>query len=341
VTSTIRDVARRAKVSVATVSRVIHKSPLVSEETRQKVMGVISDLDYTPNPIAQRLSLGRTLTVGVVLPFLTLPSFVERLRGVQNALSDSGYDLILYSVEIPEKVDGYLNKLSRRDRVDGVIIVSLQPSVAHIQRFQASNIPAVLLDATHPSLSRVNVDDVVGGYKATSHLIKLGHRRIGFLSDYLDNPFNFVAMRKRFQGYRQALSDAGLPFLPEFQREGELGGREAFQKAKELLSLSQAPTAIFAASDTHAIGVLKAAHELGIQVPGQLSIIGYDGIRDSEYLNLTTVAQPLFESGVESANLLLTTLIDPPTSPIELILPTELTLRGTTAPPLQLHQSLP
>ena len=331
--ATIRDVARRANVSVATVSRVINDSPLVSDGTRQKVLDIITELDYTPNPNAQRLSLGRTLTIGVILPFLTLPSFVERLRGVQNALADSGYDLILYSVESPQNIENYMRKLSRRDRIDGAIIISLQLSDAHVERFYSSDVPAVLLDAVHPRVSRVIVDDVAGGYKATRYLIGLGHRRIAFLSDYLENPFKFVAMRLRYQGYRQALAEASLPFVPEYHGQGELGGREAFQKAKNLLSLEHAPTAVFAASDTHAIGVLKAAHELGMPVPEQLSVIGYDGIRDAEYLDLTTVQQPLFDSGVESANILLASLVEPPESPLEMVLPTQLIIRGTTAPP--------
>jgi DNA-binding LacI/PurR family transcriptional regulator len=331
--ATIRDVARRASVSVATVSRVINDSPLVSDGTRRKVLDVITELDYTPNPNAQRLSLGRTLTIGVILPFLTLPSFVERLRGVQNALADSGYDLILYSVESPQNIESYLRKLSRRDRIDGAIIISLHLSDDYVERFHGSNIPAILLDAVHPRMSRVIMDDVAGGYKATRHLIGLGHRRIAFLSDYLENAFKFVAMRYRYHGYRQALAEAGIPFVPEYHRQGELGGREAFQKAKDLLSLEHAPTAVFAASDTHAIGVLKAAHELGIQVPEQLSVIGYDGIRDAEYLDLTTIQQPLFDSGVESANILLASLVEPPESPLEVVLPTQLIIRGTTAPP--------
>lgn len=332
--STIRDVARRANVSVATVSRVINGSPLVSDGTRQRVLDIVAELDYTPNPNAQRLSLGRALTIGVVLPFLTLPSSVERLRGVQSTLADSDYDLILYSVESPPKLESYLKKLTHRDHIGGAIIISLHLSDDYVERFQAANVPAILLDAVHPKMNHVIVDDVDGGYKATRHLIDLGHRRIAFLSDYLENPFGFVSMRYRYQGYRQALAEAGLAFVPTYHRQGELGGREAFQEAKDLLSLRDAPTAIFAASDTHAIGVLKAAHELGIRVPEELSVIGYDGIRDAEYLDLTTVQQPLFDSGVESANILLASLVEPPDFPLEVTLPTELIVRGTTAPPL-------
>jgi DNA-binding LacI/PurR family transcriptional regulator len=175
------------------------------------------------------------------------------------------------------------------------------------------------------------VDDISGGYQATRHLIDLGHRRIAFLSDYLVNPFNFVSMSFRFDGYRQALKDASIPFRADYQSEGELGGQEAYDKAKALLSLPDKPTAVFAASDTHAVGVLKAAHDLGIKVPEDLSVIGYDDIRDAEYLNLTTIRQHLFDMGVKGAEMLLNALSGQMDSPRKITLPVELVVRGSTA----------
>lgn len=331
--ATIRDVAKKANVGIGTVSRVLNSSPAVSPETRKKVLAAITELNYSPHPLARRLSLGRTLTIAVVLPFLTLPSYVERLRGVQQALEDSEYDLSLFSIEYPQKVDRYLNELAQNSRVDGAIIISLLPSDSQTQQFASAGIRIVLVDACHPQVSRVYIDDRAGGYLATSHLIELGHRKIAFLSDYLDNPFKFTAMRKRFQGYRNALQESGLPIPPGYHQEGTLGGREAFEKAVALLTLPDRPTAIFAASDTHAVGVIKAAHELGLRVPQDLSVVGFDDIRDAEYLHITTVHQPLFESGAESVTLLLASLIEPPKEPVDLVLPTRLVIRGTTLPP--------
>lgn len=329
---TIRDVAKKANVGVGTVSRVLNNHTAVSAETREKVLSAIQELHYTPNPLARRLSLGRTLTIGVVLPFLTLPSYVERLRGVQQALEDSQYDLTLFSVENPDKVDRYISDLSRKSRVDGVIFISLPLTDSQINQFSHAEIPIVLVDAYYPHISRVCVDDQAGGYLATSHLIAIGHRKIAFLSDYLDNPFRFSAMRERFNGYRKALKEASIAFRPGYHQEGTLGARDSFEKAMALLTLPDRPTAIFAASDTHAIGVIKAAHELGLKVPEDLSVVGYDDIRDAEYLHITTIHQPLFDSGVESANILLAGLIEPPEASIELNLPINLVIRGTTAP---------
>lgn len=331
--ATIRDVAKSAGVSIATVSRVLNDSPAVRPATRDKVVAVMEDLDYVPNLTARRLSLGRTLTIGIALPFLTLPSFTERLRGVQFALADSEYDLALFSAEVPQKIESCLSNLLGQARVDGAIIVSFQLNEDQIERLQQSALPIVLIDVRHPKMNVVYVDDKEGGRMATQHLIELGHRRIAFLSDYRENPFEFVSMRHRYCGYRQALEAAGIDFNPEYQQEGELGGREAYQKAVQLLTLPDRPTAIFAASDTHAIGVLKAAHDLVIKVPEELSVIGYDDIRDAEYLHLTTIRQHLFETGVEGANLLLNTLKEPNGLPQELQLPTQLVVRGTTTKP--------
>jgi DNA-binding LacI/PurR family transcriptional regulator len=330
---TIRDVARIAGLSTATVSRVLNDSPAVRPETRERVLEVIAETGYRPNLTARRLSIGRTHSIGIVLPFLTLPSFVERLRGVQSVLADSEYDLVLVTAETPEKIEECINNLLSRMGVDGMIIVSIKPTDSQVDQIERQKMPVVLVDARKSKLSRVVVDDISGGYQATKYLIDLGHRRIAFLSDYLDNPFNFVSMRFRCDGYRQALEEAGILFRPEYQSEGKLGGQEAYEKAKGLLNLPSRPTAVFAASDTHAVGVLKAAHDLGFTVPGDLSVVGYDDIRDAEYLNLTTIRQNLFEMGVKGAQMLMTALSSPPEYPSEISLPVQLVVRGTAAKP--------
>lgn len=323
--------AKKANVGIATVSRVINKSPAVSEETRQKVLEAIAELDYTPNPMAQRLSLGRTLTIGVITPFLTLPSYTERLRGIQHAIADSKYDLVLFSVGNPNQKDVYFERLSRKSRVDGLLILSLSPDDKQARRFIESSLPIVLIDAEHKNMCRIVVDNISGGRNATKHLIELGHKKIAFLSDELDTPFNFNGMRDRYTGYRQALAEAGISFNPKYHFEGEVGGWEAFQQAKELLELKDRPTAIFAASDTYAIGVMKAAQEYNIEVPEELSVIGFDGIRDAEYLGITTMKQPLYESGIEGVRLLFD-LIDGESKPHKRVqLPIKLTLRETTS----------
>jgi len=182
-------------------------------------------------------------------------------------------------------------------------------------------------------MTRVVVDDVAGGREATRHLIDLGHRRIGFISDFLETPFNFTSSRFRLQGYQQALASAGIEFCPKYHIQGEHGRLQARQMAHQLLALPERPTAIFAASDTQAFGSLEAARDLQIRVPDELSIIGYDDIEVAEYLGLTTIRQLLFDSGVRGVHLLLDRLKNPQAEPIEEILPTQLIVRRTTAPP--------
>ena len=329
---TIRDVAKRAGVGVGTVSRVLNDNPSVRKTTRQKVLDAIAELDYSPNPIARRLSLGKTLTVAVIVPFFTRPSFVERLRGVEYALADSEYDLILFNVETTAKRDDYFRSVPRRERVDGLLVISLSPRDADVERFLQADVPTVLIDAHHPRLSRAVVDDVTGGRMATQHLVDLGHRKIGYVSDHLENPFNFVSSRDRHEGYCQALAEAGIPFRAEYHRQGEHGRREAREMASVLLSLPDRPTAIFAASDIQAIGVLEAARDAGLKVPEDLSVIGYDDIEIAEYLHLTTIRQPLFVSGVEGVALLLESIATPSPTPRRVPLPIELAIRDTTIP---------
>jgi len=331
--TTIRDVARLAGVGVGTVSRVLNNSPQVSEATRRRVLEAMEALNYVPNPFARRLSLGKALSLAVIVPFFTRPSFVERLRGVEAAIAETEYDLIVYNVESVAKRDAYFRTIPRPERIDGLLIISLSPSDADVARFQSAGVPTVLVDAHHPRLPRVVIDDVNGGYIATCHLLELGHRRIAFLGDRYPNPFNFTSSHHRYLGYRQALEEAGIPFRPEYVVTGDHGRTEAREMAHYLLGLSEPPTAIVAASDVQALGVLEAAQEREVPVPQALSVIGYDDIEIAEYIHLTTIRQPLFDSGWRGVHLLLRIIERPLEEPISDRLPIELVVRATTAPP--------
>jgi DNA-binding LacI/PurR family transcriptional regulator len=329
---TISDVARKAGVGVGTVSRVLNNSPRVSDATRKKVLRVMHELDYVPNPFARRLSLGKTLTLAVIVPFFTRPSFVERLRGIEAAIAETEYDLIVYNVESVDKRDEYFKRMSRPERIDGLVIISLSPSDEDVGRFRKSGVPTVLVDARHPDVPRVVVDDVRGGYLATRHLIELGHTRIAFLGDAYPNPFNFTSSHHRHAGYRKALHEAGIDPQPAYYVTGEHGRDVARELTHRLLSLDAPPTAVVAASDTQAMGALEAAREKGVSVPDALSLIGYDDIEIAEYLDLTTIHQPLFESGWRGTHLLFQIMQGEPTE-IVCQLPIRVAERGTTAPP--------
>jgi DNA-binding LacI/PurR family transcriptional regulator len=331
--TTIRDVAKLAGVGIATVSRVLNGSPSVSEETRARVLQAIEQLHFTPNPIARRLSTGRTLTIGVIVPYFTLPDFVKRLQGVQHTLLESEYDLVLFNVESPAQRDKVFHDLNRHSRVDGLLILSLGVLDLHLKGFRQAGTPLVLIDSHHADAHRVYADHVAGGRLATHHLIELGHHKIALVSDDLENPYHFAATLERYEGYRAALAESGLAFRPEYHASGSHGREAARELGRQLLQLPDPPTAVFAATDTQAIGVLEAARQLGVRVPEGLSVIGYNDIRDAEYLNLTTIHQPLFESGVKGVELLLEAIASELEAPVAIELPLELVVRQTTAPP--------
>ncbi len=333
---TIKDIAERAGVGLGTVSRVLNDHPRVSATTREKVMGAVQELNYVPSLAARGLSLGKTQSIAVIAPFFTRSVFVERLHGIEETTSASGYDVVIYNVDAALKRDRYFRTVPDPRRVDGVIVVSLPPLPADVVRFQRSSVPIVFVDVGNPicePFDRIVINDVEGGQKATQHLIDLGHRRIGYIGDIPQAGFNFTAGEDRFEGYRRALADAGIEVRPEYHLDGRFGRDVARGLAHQLLGLSERPTAIFASNDTQALGVLEAAHDLGLTVPDDLSVVGYDDIEMTDFLGLTTVRQLLFESGRRSVEALLRRIGEPESAPVCDSLPVELIVRRTTAPP--------
>jgi DNA-binding LacI/PurR family transcriptional regulator len=333
---TLQDVALHAGVSKATASRVLNGSVQVDPSTRRRVLEAMAELDYTPSSAARRLSFGRTLTISVVTSFLTRPQAAERLRGVDAILSDSEFDLVIYNVETVEKRDQYLRGLALAQRTDGLLVVSLPPREEDVSRLSSAVIPVVVIDVHAPAvqgLPHVIGDDVAGGEAATRHLLELGHHRIAFVGDEFDNPFAFTSSRHRYEGYERAILAAGIAPRPDLVALGAHSRYEARELAGALLSRPTRPSAIFAASDTQALGVMSAAHEAGLRVPEDLSVVGYDDIEVADYLELTTVRQHLFESGRLGAEMLLREVASRSATPPAIVLSPEVVVRGTTAPP--------
>jgi LacI family transcriptional regulator, galactose operon repressor len=302
--ATISDVAARAGVGEATVSRVLNGSTLVREVTRQRVQAAIEHLDYRPSPIARGLSRGRGMTLGVVAPFFVRPSAVERLRGAEAAFTAAGYDTVLYNISAPEQISVQFENVAR-GRADGVMIISVPPPSREMERLIGSGKPVVLVDVCAPGVSQVYTDDVEGGQLATRHLLELGHRRIAFVGDFSENPYGFTSSAFRCSGFRQAMEEAGYEVPAAYVKEGVHSRDAALQLALELLALPEPPTAIFAASDTQAFGVLGAAVQAGVEVPDGLSVIGFDDVEVAGYVGLSTIHQPLEDSGARGARLLL------------------------------------
>jgi LacI family transcriptional regulator len=329
-TATIAEVATQAGVGASTVSRVLNGGQ-VSPKARARVLSAIQDLDYRPSASARSLVTGSTGTLALVIPFFTHPSAVERMRGVLTAVDRAGFELVVCNVATPAHRHEYLGRRAPLDRSDGLLITSLTPTDAEADAFLRRRAAVVLLDAHHPRLPSISIDDIEGGALATRHLIELGHERIGFVGDRPQPDFGFVASERRRAGYRQALREAGLPVGPELEREGPHGRLVAHRLTRELLSLETPPTAIFAASDTQALGVLEAARCEGFDVPGDLSVVGFDDIEVAPYVGLTTVHQPLENSGARGIERLVGALCGEPGEPLDERLELELVVRSSTA----------
>ena len=301
----IRDVAARAGVGVGTVSRVLNDAPGVADATRERVRAVMDELGYRPSSTARNLSLGRTQTLGVVAPYFTSPSVVERLRGIDDVIGASAYDLTLFNIETLEQRRAALRRFARRTRIDGVIVISLPLTVGEVRALGRDGLPAVLVDVASAELPHVAIDDVDGGAIATRHLLDAGHRQIAFIGDVKDIEFGFASSERRLHGFQAALEKAGVALAPGYVKRGPFGRESASRLARQLLALRRRPTAIFAASDVQAFGVLDAAARVGLAVPDDLSVIGFDDIELASAIGLTTVRQPLRESGQLGAQLLL------------------------------------
>jgi len=329
-TTTIHDVARIAGVGIGTVSRVINNSTGVKPATRTKVLSAIAQLNYRPNPIARSMISKRTDAIGVLVPFFTRPFNTELLRGVETALTRLGKDLVLYNVVTDTQRDHYLSELPMLHRVDGLLILSLPLEDSLALGIQEVGIPTILLDTYSPFFTSLVVDNIGGAYLAVKYLLEQGHQRIGFINGVIEGNIKFNQANDRLIGLHRAFGEAGLFFEPELMQTSEwdrFGGKQA---ALQLLSQEKPPTAIFAASDMQAVGVLEAAQDLNIKVPEDLSVMGYDGIEVAELLELSTMQQPMRQMGESGVSKLIELMKNPQQFPELIRLNTTLIKRRTT-----------
>jgi DNA-binding LacI/PurR family transcriptional regulator len=325
---TIYDVAELANVSITTVSRVLNSPNQVNEATRLRVLAAIDRLNFVPKAEATARARKGTRRIGVLAPFITYPSFVQRLRGVAT-LADSAYEMVIYNVESAARRDGYLATLPVTRRLDGLIIMALPFGDEAAQRLRTHHLETVMIECAHPLFSSVEIDDRAGGKMVARYLIERGHRRFGFIGDAEVPDYAIHTSEKRLAGYREVLAEAGCGLSAEYLRLGRHGLEEARRLAGELLDLPEPPTAIFAPSDTQAMGVLRAARVRGVSVPSELAVIGFDDVDVADYIGLTTVRQPLEESGRVAVELLLARLVNH-TRPVQRVtLPLEIVARET------------
>ena len=295
-------VAAEAGVGVGTVSRVLNGSDQVSEATRSRVLSTIERLNYRPLRSASSLSKGRTDSVGILVSVITRPSVMARLVGVIDVLSQAGLDAVVFNVENRAQLDRHVASIIDQRRVDGIISISLSIPKERLTRMRKLDIPLVLVDNSSSNLPCVYIDDVAGGKLATEHLLALGHRRIGFIGDNSHTDLGMSASEDRYAGYLMALEGAGIARDFDLVARGPHSSEAAAVLANALFELGKhRPTAIFASSDTLAVGVIKAAQQHKHKIPDDLAVIGFDNLEVSSILDISTVNQPLLESGTKGA----------------------------------------
>ena len=303
---TIKDVARKAKVSVATVSRIVNKQTGYSEETRQKVLEVVREIGYTPNAIARGLVKKSTYTLGILLPSLTSSFMSELLNGIVTAARQHNYSvMICHTGEEGKDTQEYLTMLAEQ-QVSGVIVASERIKDEYIGMLSGMTVPVVLVATAHERypFPYIKVNDRTAAYQATRYLIDRGHRKIGMIAGTQDDP---IAGLPRVDGYKQALLDAEIRFSEQQVVYGDFGYKSGIAGMRVLLQQAPDVTAVFAASDEMAVGALSYAYQQGIQVPETLSVIGYDDTQLAEMAlpPLTCVHQPITQMGQKAVEMLL------------------------------------
>jgi LacI family transcriptional regulator len=329
---TIFDVARVAGVSYSTVSRVVNGHPHIRVSTRQRVQQAMADLGYVAHVSARTLASGRSQIVGLLAQELESPFFLGVIKGVDQQVSVAGYDFLLCTThDRREKEAEYVARLSH-GMVDGLLVILPRGLPDYVEMLRDARFPFVLIDYDDeaPGCDVVNAANRSGALAAISHLVSLGHCRIGFITG---TP-NVGSTFQRLEGYKDALQAAGIPFAPELVVQGDFLEPRGFDATRELLSLADRPTAIFASSDAAAFGVLRAARDAGLRVPADLSVIGFDDIPEASYVDpaLTTVLQPLREMGRTAVRRLMDMLAEPDSPPQRIVLATQLIVRGSTGP---------
>jgi DNA-binding LacI/PurR family transcriptional regulator len=334
----IEEVAARAGVSTATVSRALRGLPNVSPGTRARVLEAAHALDYVVSPSASRLASGRTSSVAVVMPYIGRHFFGKVLDGAEGVLRGAGYDVLLYALPDSPAREDFFARMPLRRRVDAVLVITLPLLAEQVQRLLALGLPVGTVGLHVPGASSVGIDDVAAARAATAHLVNLGHERIAMIGGGVSavEPNPFTTPQDRAQGYREALADAGLPWSVEYEVDGQYTAAGAERAVAQLLSLPEPPTAVFAQSDRMALGAIHSLHRVGLSCPDDVSIVGFDDHELAEPTDLTTIAQPMVEQGAAAARQLLGRLQGDP--PSDELLGTHLVLRASTSPPRAIRE---
>ncbi|WP_316861706.1 LacI family DNA-binding transcriptional regulator [uncultured Cohaesibacter sp.] len=328
---TLADVAKVAGVSRMTASRALNEKAGVSDKTREDIQRIASEMGYVANPLAQKLSNGRTHIIGVIAQLPT--SFTnEMVMGIGTSVRSAGYEMLVYflsdtDMQPPSSVVNLLQQFA-----DGIIVL-LPYEADYLEKLRQASLPVVTVESLHdePTFPAIITDGYQGGRQAMEHLIELGHRRIGFITGDL----KLISARSRLKAYKDMIEQYGLDADPALICEGDYMQVGGYDAAKSLLAIKERPTAIFASNDISALGALSAIREAGLSVPEDMSLVGFDDISLSEQMHpaLTTIHQPLQQMGRSAVNLLMAMIAGLEVPFHQITLPTELVVRQSTAKP--------
>lgn len=308
---TIQDIAHLAGVSKATVSRVLNHKPDVDPATRERILRIMDEQGFVPSIAASGLAGGRPRMVGVLVPSMTWEFIPEIVQGVAEVVERSSYELILYSISPGKDRSAALDRILDARLTAGLVAITPGKVSARLTQLHEQGFPVVMLDdqGLPTSAPWVGADNRTGAYMAIRHLISLGHRRIA----HIQGPPSYQCSHDRYQGYEQALTEAGIPLDPSLVLQGDFEPASGHASARQFFSMAERPTAIFTGNDNMAWGVLDVAEEYGLQVPDDLAVVGFDDTAHSARTRppLTTVRQPFEEMGQRAAELLLWLLESP------------------------------
>ncbi len=330
--SGIVEIAKRAGVSPATVSRALRGLQHVNERTRKKIIDAAQTLDYPIRPdLLPRDEGSKTNTIGVIAPFISRWYFSQTLAGIEQALREAGIDLLLYNFAQVDARQRVFQQKKLVGKVDGLIVISLPPTEKEFQSILGLGIPLALVGVSDPRSSSVSVDDVAGAEIAVQHLVDMGHRDIAIMAGQMEASFNFTVSSQRRQGFMNVLKRNNIEFNQRFELIADFDSKTSELAMDDFLSQKKLPTAIFCESDEMAFGVIKSIRKKGLRVPEDFSVIGYDDHDFASVLGLTTVAQPAQFLGQLAASMILGKIEKPDSSNSQMKVPTSLVVRQSVA----------
>jgi DNA-binding LacI/PurR family transcriptional regulator len=328
----IVEIAGKAGVSPATVSRALRGMHHVNERTRTKIVAAAMELNYPlRSDLIPRELVQRTNRIGVIAPYISRWYFAEAINGIEQSLREAGMDLLLYNFSQVDARQRIFQHKQLRGKVDALIVISMPPTDEEFTSLLSLGIPITTIGFIHDGCTSVAIDDVVGGKVATQHLTGLGHRKIAILSGQRETAYNFDVSDNRTKGYIEALNEVGVEWDPDLEIRGDFNIYTAEIAMNSFLSRKKLPTAIFCHSDEMAFGAMKAIRNKGMRVPEDISVIGFDDHQIAQYVGLTTVSQPPQFEGQVAAASAIAEVADPSLEPKHIVVPLNLVVRQSTA----------